>query len=72
MVDGDQVGIDEADLAIASLNAGKNKAIDQDRETLAARDGGHDFGSLPGLREDLCVFGMRDAIDVADVVGQSG
>jgi hypothetical protein len=72
MVDGDQVGIDEADLAIASLNAGKDKAIDQNREALAARDGGHDLGSLPGLREDLCVFGMRDAIDVADVVGQSG
>jgi hypothetical protein len=72
MVDGDQVGIDEADLAIASLNAGKDKAIDQNREALAARDGGHDLRSLPSLGEDLRLFGMRSAIDVADVVGQSG
>jgi hypothetical protein len=72
MVDGDQVGIDETNLAIASLNAGKDEAIDQDREALATGDGGHDLGSLPRLGENLCFFGMRSAIDVADVVGQSG
>jgi hypothetical protein len=72
MIDGNQVGIDETDLAVASLNAGKDKAIDQDREALAARDGRHDLGSLPRLGENLCFFGMRSAIDVADVVGQSG
>jgi hypothetical protein len=72
MVNGNQVGIDETDLAIASLNAGKDKSIDQDREALAAGDGGHNLGSLSSLGEDLRLFGMGSAIDVADVVGQSG
>jgi hypothetical protein len=72
MIDGDQVGIDETDFAVASLNAGKDESIDQDGEALAARDGGYDLGSLPGLRKNLRFFGMRSAIDVADVVGHSG
>jgi hypothetical protein len=72
MIRGDHVGENIADLAVLGLNAGKNKAVLQNREALAACQGGHDFVSLPSLREDLGLLGMFAAIDEADLVGQSG
>jgi hypothetical protein len=71
-IDGDQAGIDEADLAVLRLNARKEKAVDQDGEALSAGHGCDDFVGLPGLAEDLSVFGMVGAIDVAHVISPSG
>jgi hypothetical protein len=71
-IDGDQAGIDEADLAVLSLNSGEEKAIDKDREALSAGQGCDNFIGLPRLAEDLSVFRMVGAVDVAHVVSPSG
>jgi hypothetical protein len=72
MIRGDHVGKNVADLAVLGLNARENKPVEQNREAFAARQRGHDFVSLPSLREDLGLLRMFAAIDEADLVGQSG
>jgi hypothetical protein len=70
-IDRDDVGIDVTYRAVAGLNPGEDKAIDEDGEALAARNGRQNIGSFPGLSEDLSGFWMVGAINVADVVGPS-
>jgi hypothetical protein len=72
MIRGDHVGKNVADLAILGLNAGKDKPVQQNREALAARQDGHDFVSLPSLREDLGLLRMFAAINEADLVRHGG
>src|SRR6266700_3868944 len=54
------------------LNAGKDKAINQDGKALPAGHGCDHFGRLPGLGEDLGFVRVVGAINVADVVSNSG
>jgi hypothetical protein len=71
MIRRDHVGKNVADLAVAGLNARKNKPVKQNREALAARQSSHDFVSLPSLRENLGLLRMFAAIDEAHLVRQS-
>jgi hypothetical protein len=71
-IDRNQARIDVADLPVAGLNPRKEKPIRYDREALPARYGFNYVGSLSGFCEDLGVFGMIAAVNVADVVSPSG
>jgi len=71
-IDGDQAGIDVADLAVFGLNAGEVEAIDQDGKALAARQGCDDLGCTPGFSEDLSGICMIIAVYVAHFVSPSG
>jgi hypothetical protein len=72
MVHGDHAGVEVADFAVLSLDARKDKAVEQDGEALAARNGSDRVRSLPRLGEDLRALGMRGAVDEAEVVRPSG
>lgn len=72
MIRSDQAGVDVADFAVLRLDARKNKAVEQNGEALAACYGGGGVRSLPRLGENLRVFGMGYAVDVAQVVRPSG
>jgi hypothetical protein len=54
------------------LNPGEDKAIDQDREALGARQRCDYVGSFPGFSEDLAIFWMAGAIYESHVVSPSG
>jgi hypothetical protein len=71
-IDRDQVREDVADVAVFGLNAGKNKAVDQDGEALPAGYRCDYIGRPSGLGENLGRIGMIGAINVADVVSPSG
>jgi hypothetical protein len=71
-IDRNQARINVADPSVASLNPRKEKPVRYDREPLPARYGGNNVGSLSGFCEDLRVFGMIAAVNVADVVSPSG
>jgi hypothetical protein len=72
MIDGDQIRVDIADLAILGFHPGEDEPIEKDREALPARDGSHRVGSLPCLCENLGVIRMARAIDVPHVVCPNG
>jgi len=72
MIDGDQVREDVANVAVLGLNSGKDKAVNQDGKALPAGQGCDHLGRLPGLGEDLGFVRMVGAINVADVVSNSG
>lgn len=72
VIQGDHARVHVADFAVLRLDARKNKAVEQDRETLAARNCGDRVRSLPRLGENRGVLGMSRAVDEAKVVRPSG
>ena len=72
MIHTNQIRVNIADLAVLGLDAGEDKAVDQDGEALSARYGAEGVWSLPRLTEDLRALRMARAVDVPQVVCPSG
>ena len=72
MIHGNNIGVDVADVTVSGLNAGKDEAVDQDGETLAARDRANNLGRFSGLGEKLSFIGMIGTIHEADIVSPRG
>lgn len=72
MIRGDQARVDVADFAVLGLDARENKAVEQDGEALAARNGGDRVRSLARLSENLRALRVSGAVDEAEVVRPSG
>jgi hypothetical protein len=66
------VGVDVADVAVFGLNTGKDKAVNKDREALAARHRADYFRRLSGFGENLDFIGMAGTIHEANIVSPSG
>ena len=65
-----QTGEHVTDFAVAGCNAGKDEAVDQKREALAARDGGGDILlRLSRLAVDLDGIRMAGTVDVGHGIG---
>jgi hypothetical protein len=71
MIDRDQVRENEADLAVSSLNARKDKTVDQDGEALSTGNGADNILRLPGLSKNLGVVRVAGTVDVTQVVSMS-
>jgi hypothetical protein len=71
-VDGDQAGVDVADLAVFGLDAGEIESVDQDGEAFAAGYGSDGVGCAARLPENLCGIRMIGAVDVAYFVSPNG
>lgn len=71
MIDGDHAGVHEADLSFPGGYARKDKTIDKDGESLAARDRADHVRRLPSLAKNLSDIRMGGAIDVPHVVRPS-
>jgi hypothetical protein len=72
VIHGDHARVEVADLAVFGLDARKNKAVEQDGEALAARNGGDRVRSLARFGENLRTLRVSRAVNEPQVVGPSG